>query len=509
MKEKIIYIFWSVVFLLAGAGLLVGYIDYKEIPEKTWFIVEVVASAAFVVTYFLAGTKKWGWLLPAFVLAGMAVDLSTELYHTFLSQPNGVPIMIGVALWFLTGFLMDHKRWGLLIPAYILVFAAVETAINTMIVPSILYGVQNTSILYALTSGAGTMFMLALPFFVVYFVSKKSWWAIIPAGLLASIAVMLSLTILVPGERTEHNGLYSGVLLLGFAMTFGILWLRRKTQPTDWSKFPAVGLLALSILAFIQGDAWNRLSEQTSIAFAVASAIFLIAYLVHGLRKWGWLFPVLICAAIAVTMWMLSNNIGDTPWIGLPILASVALPFYIGFALEPKNRGLLIPAFVMTMLMVISMATDSDYEGVVVMFTFSLPFFAVSFWSRKNWWAFIPAGVFASIGIVALLDIVVPQPDYTAPPFTMEWGVYTWVLFLGFALTFAIPWLLRKDQPSSWTKFPAVGFLALSILNLILAERFQEYWLAVIMFVIAGLFILAILDIKMAVAGQQSREIKV
>jgi hypothetical protein len=91
----------------------------------------------------------------------------------------------------------------------------------------------------------------------------------------------------------------------------------------------------------------------------------------------------------------------------------------------------------------------------------------------------------------------------------MEWGVYTWVLFLGFAVAFGIPWLLRKDQPSSWTKYPAVGFLALAILNFALAEKFQEYWLAVIMFVIAGLFLLALLDKRMSIAGQRSGEIKI
>ena len=154
------------------------------------------------------------------------------------------------------------------------------------------------------------------------------------------------------------------------------------------------------------------------------------------------------------------------------------------------------------------MATDSDYEGVVVMFTFSLPFFAVYFWSKKNWWAFIPAGVFASIGLVALLEIVVPHADYIAPPFAMEWGVYTWVLFLGFAVAFGIPWLRRKDQPSSWTKYPAVGFLALAILNFILAEHFQEYWLATIMLVIGGIFLLAIFIKKIPAAGQAVPEIK-
>jgi hypothetical protein len=299
------------------------------------------------------------------------------------------------------------------------------------------------------------------------------------------------------------------VLCLGLAAIFGILWLRRKTEPTDWAKYPAAGLLVLSILAFILGDAWNTLSDQTkAIAFAVASAVFLVCYLLNGLRKWGWLFPILFCAAVSLTIWMSMNNMEDTPWIDVPVLASFALPFYVGFALEPKHRWLLIPAFIMTMVMILSMSTESDYEGPVVMFTFSLPFFAAYFWSKKNWWAFIPAGFFASIGVVALLDIVAPHADYFAPQGTLEWGVYSWVLFLGFAAAFGVPWLRRKDQPSNWTKYPAVGFLALAILNFVLAEKFEVYWLASIMFVIAGLFLLALLDKKMPAVGQGMPEIK-
>jgi hypothetical protein len=512
MKEKIIYIFWAVVFLLAGVGVLTGYIDFDKFPDRTIFFIEIVASAVFVATYFLAGTSKWGWLLPAFILAGMAVDLSTELYHTFLSQPNGVPIMIGIALWFLIGFLIDRKRWGLLIPAYILLIAAVETEINTILLPSILRG-QSTPLLLAYSSGAGMMIMLALPFFVVYAVSKKSWWALIPAGALTSIAAMIALTVLVPqnwsDKQNANIGLYSGVLFLGLAITFGILWLRRKTEPTDWAKYPAAGLLVLSILAFILGDAWNTLSDQTkTIAFAVASAVFLVCYLVNGLRKWGWLFPILVCAAMALTSWMITKNLDETPWIGLPVLASFTLPFYVGFALEPKHKWLLIPAVLLTMVMILSMTTESDYEGVLVMFTFSLPFFTAYFWSRKNWWAFIPAGIFASIGVVALLDIVAPRPDYYAPAGSLEWGVYAWVLLLGFAASFGIPWLLRKDQPSGWTKYPTLGFLALAILNFALAEKFEQYWLASIMFVISALFLLAILSKKISVSGQGTPQIK-
>ncbi len=150
--------------------------------------------------------------------------------------------------------------------------------------------------------------------------------------------MIIVLPFLVSDEHNTQYGLYSGVLCLGLAATFGILWLRRKIEPTDWAKYPAAGLFVLSILAFILGDAWNMLSDQTkAIAFAVASAVFLVCYLVNGLRKWGWLFPVLICAAMSLTLWMSINNMEDTPWIGLPILASIALPFYVGFACRTKE----------------------------------------------------------------------------------------------------------------------------------------------------------------------------
>ena len=509
MKGKIIYIFWGVVFLMAGVALLMGILDLKQLTQQDKVLYLSAATLAFIITYFLAGTKKWGWLLPAFVLAGMAVDLSSELYHTFLSQPNGVPIMIGIAMWFLIGFFIDRSRWGLLIPAYILIIAAVETAVNTLVVPSILHGENNVSFLLAFSSGAGIMFMLALPFFIVYFISKKSWWALIPAGSFASIGLVLAMDFLIQDNPDTRVGIFSGVLLLGLAATFAILWLRRKTQPTDWAKYPAAGLFVLAILAFILGNVWITISDQTkAIAFAIASGVFFLCYLVIGLRKWGWLFPALFCAAMALTLWMSINNMEDTPWIGLPILASIALPFYVGYALEPKNRWLLIPAFILTMVMIISLATDSDYEGVVVMFTFSLPFFAAYFWSKKNWWAFIPAGIFASIGLVSLIEIVVPHADYISPPFTMEWGVYTWVLFLGFAATFGVTWLRHKTESTGWTKYPALGFLALAILFIVLGERFQEYWLASVMFVIGGLFLMAIFHKKMPTLNQRTPEIK-
>jgi hypothetical protein len=142
------------------------------------------------------------------------------------------------------------------------------------------------------------------------------------------------------------------------------------------------------------------------------------------------------------------------------------------------------------------------------MFMFALPFFVVYFLSKKSWWAIIPAGVFATIGWVSLLNVLVPREEYARLPNTMSWGVYTWVLFLGFAATFGVSWLRHKTEATGWTKYPALGFLALALLFIVLGERFQEFWLASVMFVIAGLFLMAIFHKKMPTLSQRTPEIK-
>jgi hypothetical protein len=265
----------------------------------------------------------------------------------------------------------------------------------------------------------------------------------------------------------------------------------------------------LAILAFIFGNGWNTLSDQAkAIFFAILSAACFVGYFVHGLRKWGWLFPALICAAFAAMMWMSINNLDDSPLMGLPLFASFALPFYVGFACEPKHKWLLAPAFILTMIMIFTLTSDSDYEGTVVMSLFALPFFVAYFWSKKNWWAFIPGGFFATIGLVSLIEELVPHMEYASLPNTMHWGVYNWILFLLLAATFGVLWLRRTTLPTGWTGYPAAGFMALAILSFILGEKFQEYWLSTVMLVIAGLFVLAVAVRKVPAAGSQAPEVK-
>jgi hypothetical protein len=45
----------------------------------------------------------------------------------------------------------------------------------------------------------------------------------------------------------------NAALFLGFAITFGILWLLRATHPTAWARWPAMILGAMGLLALVLG----------------------------------------------------------------------------------------------------------------------------------------------------------------------------------------------------------------------------------------------------------------
>src|SRR5512135_2012247 len=87
------------------------------------------------------------------------------------------------------------------------------------------------------------------------------------------------------------------------------------------------GLLLAEMLGFIN---FGSLSQQgRAIIFWVASAAFFLTYLLSGIKKWGWLFPALICAVIGWTCLRSGRAMGlvNLDW---PILAALSIPFYVG-----------------------------------------------------------------------------------------------------------------------------------------------------------------------------------
>jgi hypothetical protein len=104
------------------------------------------------------------------------------------------------------------------------------------------------------------IFMLSISaaFFLVYFTIRQ-WWAIIPGGALASVALVVLVS--------EFNGeLAGGILFLGLAATFSALALLGvgKGAGLAWPWYPAAALFLMGGIIFLgsgqlMGVAWSIL----------------------------------------------------------------------------------------------------------------------------------------------------------------------------------------------------------------------------------------------------------
>ena len=66
----------------------------------------------------------------------------------------------------------------------------------------------------------------------------------------------------------------STVILGGMGLTFGMLWLRRNEQPTDWAKYPAIILFILAVIALAVQDSQGLVWPILLIGAGMAALIW-------------------------------------------------------------------------------------------------------------------------------------------------------------------------------------------------------------------------------------------
>lgn len=112
-------------------------------------------------------------------------------------------------------------------------------------------------------------------FAVVFFYNKQRWWAIIPAGVLLTLALIICLEGL-PMIR-EHVNLDGGfVFLLGLALTFlAVAILPSDSQSTAWAFIPAGILGMISLLNWTRADIYG---ESLWPVMLILAGMFLSSY---------------------------------------------------------------------------------------------------------------------------------------------------------------------------------------------------------------------------------------
>jgi len=99
-------------------------------------------------------------------------------------------VLAAIALPFLIAYLRDRKQWWALIPAYALL------AIGLMVL------LTDGGLMSDELVAPYVLFAIAVPFFVVFARNTKSWWALIPGGILAVIAF----SFLIAQDAAEYIG---------------------------------------------------------------------------------------------------------------------------------------------------------------------------------------------------------------------------------------------------------------------------------------------------------------
>ena len=206
--------------------------------------------------------NNWRILLGGLlVIVGIASFLDSLNIIPFGGLLWGVLFVFGGAA-FIVYLFQNRKAWWAIIPGVVLIGLGL-----IILISSIFPNFQGEI--------GGFIFFIAisLAFWIVYLMNKNFWWAIIPAGVMASLAA----TILVDG-LTKFNG--GGVFLMGIALTFALLTVLPGLEGNrQWPLIPAGILFVVSLFAFFEN--FNLSSLVWAVILIVVGVFLVVRTLLH------------------------------------------------------------------------------------------------------------------------------------------------------------------------------------------------------------------------------------
>lgn len=174
----------------------------------------------------------WGILLIAggliFLLANLGLLIIDSIWPIVFAIPGFI---------FLYVFLTHRDNWWAIIPGMALL------GLGTLIAFDELFPKVGDTL-----GGAIFMGSLAVSFLAVYLrTATREWWAIIPAGTLATLTLVI-----VSEELFRNSSLGGAIFMLGLAATFGLVYvLPSSGGRMHWAIYPASILGGIGVLILI------------------------------------------------------------------------------------------------------------------------------------------------------------------------------------------------------------------------------------------------------------------
>jgi hypothetical protein len=141
-------------------------------------------------------------------------------------------IFAAAGLVFLYVFVTDRANWWAVIPGLALLGIAALIALDEFW-PQVGDAVGGTLFLGA----------LGLAFWIIYFINREHWWAVIPGGVLFTLALVTVASYVLGGDWA------GGVFFLGLGATFGLLYfIPTPHGRMKWALIPAAVLVVMGVL---------------------------------------------------------------------------------------------------------------------------------------------------------------------------------------------------------------------------------------------------------------------
>lgn len=173
-------ILWGSILVVGGIALLLQNVFSIQLANIFWSVVFGLGGLIFI-GVFLSNRENWWALIPGFVLVSIGVMLTLEWLAPHSNLDlGGFIILAGIALAFFVIYLLDHSHWWAIIPGGVLATVAVFVLLENV---------------WAGFGGPGVFFVgLGLTFFLLFIVPTpegRMTWAWIPGAVLTAIGFII------------------------------------------------------------------------------------------------------------------------------------------------------------------------------------------------------------------------------------------------------------------------------------------------------------------------------
>jgi hypothetical protein len=172
-------IFWGVVLIIGGVLFLLQSLFGIQLGGLFWSIVFVLGGLFFLSVFF-ANRANWWAIIPGFTLIGISATIVTgELFPSLAGTRGGSFVLGAIGLSFLVIYLLNREFWWAIIPSGVLLTLAIVISLESLLTDT----------------GFVSLFFLgmALTFAIVALVPNpegRMQWPWIPAGILGLMGII-------------------------------------------------------------------------------------------------------------------------------------------------------------------------------------------------------------------------------------------------------------------------------------------------------------------------------